>query len=162
MILLEEVYAGRGDAVLIDTLELSCPVWPASIYLCNGYEDLMLGVPELERSQLFTQAAIDVDDPKRDNRASQSIDFIIDGVLGEDQKLLKIAREQRAKITVKYRLYLSSDLTKPDGNTLIANVKSTQADGAEIRASAGFFDVISRNFNRLTYNSETSPALMYE
>lgn len=162
MSLLSEVYAGKGDEVLIDSLELSCPAWPESIYLCDGFEDLELGVPEYGGARLFSASAIDVDDPKRDNRGSQTLDFIIDGVLGEHHKLMTIAREARAKVTVKYRLYLSSDLTKPASNTLTAEVKSTQINGAEVRVTAGFFDVLSRNFNRITYDSSTAPALMYE
>ncbi|GAA3721079.1 hypothetical protein GCM10022421_31920 [Oceanisphaera sediminis] len=162
MSLLEEVYAGRGDLVIIETLELVSSAWDETVFLCDGFEDHSLFVPELGAFKPFTAASIGVEKPSHDNRGSQTVNFVIDNVLGDAQKLIVQAFEQRALTQVRVRTYLSNDLSQPASNTLTATVKSVQIQGAQVRVTAGFFDVIARNFNRLTYNSKTSPALMYE
>lgn len=161
MSLLEEVYAGRGDIAIIETIEITDGIH-APIYLCDGYEDLQLYVPELSGYREFVASAISAEEPKRDNRGNQSLTIVIDNVLSDAQKRIIEAYEARAITTVKLRIYLANDLSQPASNTLTATVKSVQIVGGQVQITAGFFDIIGRNFNRLTYNSETSPALMYE
>lgn len=162
MSLLEEVYAGRGDIIIIDTLEIVCGAWEDSVFLCEGYEDLELYVPEHGGYRTFIGSAIGVNEPSRDNKGNQTLNFVIDNVLGEAQKRITKAYQARAITEVKFRIYLHTKPESPDSNTLTATVKSAQINGSQVQLTAGFFDVIGRNFNRLTYNSETSPALMYE
>src|SRR5690554_3197348 len=51
----------------------------------------------------------------------------------------------------------SSDVCSSD-----LDVKTVEIVGTEARLEAGFFSIYDTNFNRITYNSRTAPALVYE
>lgn len=161
MATLQEVYASRGDIKLIEAVQINCSAWP-SIYLVRGYEDLLLYVPEEGRFVTHLAASIGVTKPSRDNRGNQTVQFVVDNALGEVRKRITEAFKSKAKVDIQVRTYLETDLTAPASRTLSADVKSAEIVGSEARLEAGFFSIFDTNFNRITYNSKTAPALIYE
>lgn len=161
MATLAEVYATHGDIKLIESVQINCSAWP-SFYLVRAYHDMNLYVPEEGRFVLHQAASIGVTRPSRDNRGNQVIQFVVDNVLGEFRKHIKAAQDARAGIELQVRTYIETDLSAPASRTLTADVKSAEIVGTEARLEAGFFSVYDTNFNRITYNSKTAPALIYE
>ena len=161
MATLQEAYATRWDIKLIEAVQINSPAWP-SIYLVRGYQDLLLYVPEEDQFILHQAASIGVTKPSMDNRGNQTVQFIIDNVLQEARKRIKEAFEANVKVEIQLRTYLITDLTAPASRTLTADVKTVEIVGTEARMEAGFFSIYDTNFNRITYNSRTAPALVYE
>ena len=98
MSLIERVYASGGD-VIIDTLELTCPVWTEPVLICGGFEDQTCGIED-GRTLQFVAAGIDVSLPKKSNSVSQTINFAIDNVLGEAQQKMDQAKAAGAQIVI--------------------------------------------------------------
>lgn len=161
MATLQEVYATRGDIKLLEAVQINSPAWP-SIYLVRDYQDRLLYVPEEDQFVLHQAASIGVTKPSQDNRGNQTVQFVIDNVLQEVRKYIREAFEADAKVELQVRTYLETDLTAPASRTLTADVKAVEIVGTEARLEAGFFSIYDTNFNRITYNSLTAPALQYE
>lgn len=161
MATLAEVYASRGDIMPIEAVQINCSAWE-SVYLVQGYQDRLLYVPEESRFVLHQAAAIGTTKPKRDNQGNQTVQFVIDNVMQEVRKRIKEANQGKAKVQMQIRTYLETDLSTPASRTLTADVKTAEIIDSEARLEAGFFSVYDTNFNRITYNSMTAPALKYE
>lgn len=161
MATLQEVYASKGDIRLIEAVQINSDAWE-SIYLVRAFHDYELYVPEEGRFVLHQAASIGVTKPSRDNRGNQTVQFVVDNVLGEVRKRIQMAFEAKAKIELQIRTYLETDLSAPASRTLTADVKTVEIVRTEARLEAGFFSIYDTNFNRITYNSRTAPALVYE
>lgn len=161
MATLAEVYATRGDIRLVESVQINCAAW-SSFYLVRAYHDMLLYVPEEGRFVLHQAASIGVTKPSRDNRANQTIQFVIDNTTQVVRKHIREAYKDGEKVDIQIRSYLETDLSAPASRTLSADVKSAEIVGTEARLEAGFFSIYDTNFNRITYNSKTAPALIYE
>ena len=159
---LSKAYAGDTGDIIIETVELKCSAWSDSIRMCNGFVEQSLYVNESGRMQLFLPTDIAVQEPKRDNRGSQSVQFILQNVTGEAQQRIEDAVNAGAKIEVLTRFYLASRKDRQASNTLKATVKSVRIDRMQVQVTAGFNDMLGTNFNRITYNADTAPCLMYQ
>lgn len=161
MATLQEVYASKGDIRLIEAVQINSTAWD-SIYLVRAFRDFELYVPEEGRFVLHQEASIGVTKPSRDNRGNQTVQFVVDNVLGEVRKRIQMAFDANAKVELQIRTYLETDLSAPASRTLTADVKAVEIVRTEARIEAGFFSIYDTNFNRITYNSLTAPALQYE
>lgn len=163
MSFLSEYYAGgHPEAVLIETLQLECSAWDEPLFLRTGFQDSDLYVPELGEFRTFISAPFKADHPKRDGSGAQRVRIVIDNVYEDARKLIVMAAESEAEINVYVRWYAHFDPSMPVSRTIKAEVKQAEIDGPTVNIEAGFFDVLNTNFNRLTYNSETAPAIQYE
>ena len=160
MKLLEQVYAGDTSVVIIETVEVRS-TGQLSHFLCNGFTEQGLYVNELSRYITFKPSNIAVKQMDRDNRASQSAQIVLDNVLGDVQLFVDKAAENGRKIELFMRLYLSDDKSKQASNTIKATAKKIAIQATEVQISAGFFDTLNTNFNRITYNSDTAPCIRY-
>lgn len=160
MSILERVYASGGSEVAIATLELTCPAWSESIFLCRDYEDLV-ATTEDGRDVVFQASGIEVALPKRDNSGDQALDFAIDNVTGEAQQLIDQALDSLQPITLIYRVFLSTDLTAPAERPYRMRVLSGYAEGTTVQLSAGYFDLLNLAWPRRKYTLAFAPALRY-
>lgn len=160
MKLLEQVYAGDTSVVIIETVEVRSYGQP-SFYLCNGFTDQLLYVSERDEMVTFQPSNIAIKQMDRDNRGAQNVQLLLSNVLGDVQLFVDTARENGAIIEMFFRTYLSDDKTRQASNTLKATAKSVSIDNMNVQVTAGFFDTLNTNFNRVTYNSETSPCIRY-
>lgn len=160
MKLLEQVYAGDTSVVIIDTIEVRSAGQP-SYYLCNGFTNQLLYVSERDEYVMFQASNIAVKKMDRDKTGSQTVDIVLSNVLGDVQLFVDTAAENGQIIELFIRQYLSDDKSRQAGNTLKATAKKVSIDGMHVKVSAGFFDTLNTNFNRIYYNSETAPCIRY-
>jgi len=160
MTVLETLYASGGSDVIIITLELACDAWDDPVLICNGFEDQVC-VTEDARTLTFIAAGIDVALPKRDNSGGQSLQFAIDGVMGEAQQRIDQALQAEEPITLIYRTYVASDKSAPAEAPYRFNVKAGSMQGISVNITAGFFDLINTRFPRDLYTLQFVPGVKY-
>ena len=159
--LINRVYASGGSEVIIDTIELSCDAWPTPQRIVRGYEDLTLGLEDGVTQAVFIAAPVTVAYPKKSNSPTQTINFAIDNVTGEAQRLLDAAIEAQARINIVFRRYLNVDLTMPSEKPLYATVLSGSVKGTTVQVQAGFYDLLDYAYPRDTYTVEFAPGIQY-
>ncbi len=159
MTILETVYASGGD-VIINTLELICPAWVDSIFICNGFENQDC-TDENGRDITFLAAGISVSLPKKDNTGAQNLNFAIDNVTGEAQTLIDEAIDSGERVTLIYRAFLESDKTTPAEPPYRMTVLSGNIQGTVIQIQAGFFDLLNTAWPRDKYTATFAPGLKY-
>ena len=160
MTVLERVFASGGTEVVIPTLEITCAAWTTSILLCNGYEDHTC-VTEDARTLTFLASGIQVALPKRDTSGTQVLNFGIDNVTGEAQRLIDEALDAEEMVYLTYRAYLSTDKSAPAENPLKFVVRDGAMEGTVLQISAAFFDLINTAWPRTFYTAQFAPGLKY-
>jgi hypothetical protein len=160
MTVLERVFASSGTEVIIRTLEITNVNWPTSILLCDGFEDQSC-VTEDNRNLLFVASGIEVSLPKKGTDGNQSLNFVIDNVNGEAQRLIDMALESGQRINLVFRHYLSSDLTAPAEPPYRFVVKGGGMEGSAMTVSATFFDIINTAWPRKFYTADFAPGVKY-
>lgn len=160
--LIERVYASAGPECIIDTIELACDAWAESIYIVKGYEveGMTLGLDGVTFKN-FISAPISIALPKKSNQGSQSLNFAIDNVTGEAQRLIDQAIESEKRIRLTFRRYLDSDLTQPSENPFYATVLGGNVTGTTVQIEAGFQDLLNFAWPRKLYTTEFAPGLRY-
>lgn len=158
--LIERVYASAGSEVIIDTIELACPVWPESMYIVKGFEDFNLGLDGVTFKD-FMAAPIAIALPKKSNQGNQTLNFAIDNVTGQAQRLIDTAMEAGARITLAFRRYLNTDLTQPSEKPFYAVVLGGNVTGTTVQIEAGFQDILNLAWPRDLYTSIFAPGLRY-
>jgi hypothetical protein len=158
--LIERVYASAGSEVIIDTIELACPAWPESMYIVKGFEDFNLGLDGVTFKD-FMAAPIAIALPKKSNQGNQTLNFAIDNVTGQAQRLIDTALEAGSRITLTFRRYLNTDLTTPSEKPFYAVVLGGNVTGTTVQIEAGFMDILNRMWPSDLYTSEFAPGLVY-
>ncbi|MNU38976.1 hypothetical protein D3C71_276600 [compost metagenome] len=158
--LIERVYASAGPECIIDTIELTCDAWAESIYIVKGFDDMTLGL-DGSVFKTFMAAPIAIALPKKNNQGSQSLNFAIDNVTGEAQRLIDQAIESEKRIRLTFRRYLDSDLTQPSENPFYATVLGGNVTGTTVQIEAGFQDILNMAWPRKLYTTEFAPGLAY-
>lgn len=159
--LINRVYASGGTEVIIDTLELSCAAWDSPQRIVRSFEDMTLGLEDGTTQAVFIAAPITIAYPKKSNSPTQTINFAIDNVTGEAQRLLDAAIEAQERISIVFRRYLSVDRTMPSEKPLYATVLSGSVKGTTVQVQAGFYDLLDYAYPRDTYTVEFAPGIQY-
>jgi len=160
MTILERVFASGGTEVVIPTLELTCPAWDNPILLCNGFEDQTC-TTEDDRTLTFVAVAIAVALPKKNTQGTQVLNFAIDNVTGEAQRLIDLALDSGERVHLTFRHYLSSDLSAPAEPPIRFVVKDGAMEGSTLNVSAAFFDMINTAWPRNFYTADFAPGIKY-
>lgn len=158
--ILDIVRASGGTDCIIPTLELTCPVWAASVFICAGFEDQTCGTED-GRTVTFLASGLDVSLPKKNNDGGQSLSIAIDNVRGDAQALIDQANDAGAKVSLIYRTYLESDLSAPAEPPFRMTLLSAKMDGPTVHISAGYFDLINNAWPRDRYTTTFAPGLRY-
>lgn len=160
MSILEQVYAGSKNDVILDVIELQSSAWPEPIVLVHDYQDHVI-TTEDGRTLTATGVAMSATMPKRDSSAAQDVRFVMDGVRAGASELVRAAQEQGSVINLTHRIYLYSDLSEPADEPRRYIVRALSAQANNIEVTAGLFDIIDMRWPRLVYNSNTAPCLKY-
>ena len=99
--------------------------------------------------------------PKKSNQGNQTLNFAIDNVTGQAQRLIDTAMEAGARITLTFRRYLNTDLTTPSERPFYATVLSGNVTGTTVQIEAGFQDILNLAWPRALYTSVFAPGLKY-
>lgn len=159
MSILETIYASGGD-VIINTVELACPAWTSSIFICNGFENHVC-IDEDAREITFIAAGIAIALPKKNNSGAQTLTFAIDNITGEAQGLIDLALESEERVTLIYRAFLASDKSVPADTPYRMTVLSGEMQGTVVQLQAGFFDLLNTAWPRDKYTAAFAPGLKY-
>ena len=146
--------------MIIDTIELACPAWAESLYIVKGFEDMTLGLDGVVY-KTFMAAPISIALPKKSNQGNQTLNFAIDNVTGQAQRLIDTAMEAGARITLTFRRYLNTDLSEPSEKPFYAVVLGGNVTGTTVQIEAGFVDCLNYAWPRELYTSGFAPALKY-
>ena len=146
--------------MIIDTIELACPAWTESLYIVKGFEDMTLGLDGVVY-KTFMAAPISIALPKKSNQGNQTLNFAIDNVTGQAQRLIDTAMEAGARITLTFRRYLNTDLSEPSEKPFYAVVLGGNVTGTTVQIEAGFMDILNMMWPRDLYTSKFAPGLLY-
>lgn len=146
--------------MIIDTIELACPAWTESLYIVKGFEDMTLGLDGVVY-KTFMAAPISIALPKKSNQGNQTLNFAIDNVTGQAQRLIDTAMEAGARITLTFRRYLNTDLSEPSEKPFYAVVLGGNVTGTTVQIEAGFMDILNYQWPRRLYTADFAPGLRY-
>ena len=146
--------------MIIDTIELACPAWAESLYIVKGFEDMTLGLDGVVY-KTFMAAPISIALPKKSNQGNQTLNFAIDNVTGQAQRLIDTAMEAGARITLTFRRYLNTDLSEPSEKPFYAVVLGGNVTGTTVQIEAGFVDALNYAWPRRLYTADFAPGLRY-
>lgn len=158
---LEQAYAGDTSIVIIETVEVASEAFERSFYLCNGFIEQKLYVDDVGDFVRFQPSNIKVVMPSRDTSGSQSVKLAISNIDGEAQAQIKNALRNKKKVYIKVRSYTADDKIHQKTNTLVATAKQVSSDWETCVIDAGYFNLLDTNFNRPTFNTDTSKCLTY-
>lgn len=155
----EALMTSPRDEVVLETLEVSHPMWETSYYLVNDKEPF---VAKLETGETVTFLAVgfSFSMPKSDSSGVQEMPI----TLSDINKVVSTAVLQIAMSSeppkVRYRPYLASDPERPQMDTpLVLFLREVKiADGA-VTGKASFADLLNRPFVNRLYNSRQFPNL---
>jgi hypothetical protein len=161
-IILAEVNAGANERLdeIIRTLELTCPAWAESVFICTGFEDIT-AVTEDARTVTFIGANIDIALAAKNNKGNQTLAFAVDNTTGEASRLIDQAIEANARVTAIYRTYLSGNLLAPAEKPYVLTLLSGAIQGQEAQLQTGYFNMIGVAWPRALYTVNFAPALRY-
>jgi hypothetical protein len=109
----------------------------------------------------FISAPISIALPKKSNQGSQTLNFAIDNVTGQAQRLIDTAMESEARITLTFRRYLDVDLSAPSEKPFYATVLGGSVSGTTVQIEAGFVDALNYAWPRKLYTTDFAPGLKY-
>lgn len=156
---LSEVYTGLRIPI-IRTLELSCPAWSNSIFICNGFKDRVLKTED-GRTLVFTAVNFDIQLAKKNNKGNQTLAFALDNTTGEVQRKVDEALAADAQVTAIYRTYLTNNLLAPAETAYFLTVQGGTLKGNVATIQCGYYDLIGISWPRDLYNLNDFPALAY-
>lgn len=130
------------------------------MYIVKGYEDMTLGLDGVTFKE-FIAAPIAIALPKKNNQGNQTLNFAIDNVTGQAQRLIDTAMEAGARITLTFRRYLNTDLTQPSEKPFYAVVLGGNVTGTTVQIEAGFADILNFAWPRRLYTADFAPGLRY-
>lgn len=159
MSILEVVYASSPTgAIIVPTLEIKTPT-QGSIFLCNGFENLLLGVDGVMRE--FEAGNLEISLPAKDSSGNQSLSFGVYAGNGRAQRYVDEALESGQHVTLIFREYLLSDPSQPAKRPVSMIVRGGQFEGDAVVFDAGYYDILNTRWPRDSYTAETAPGLKY-
>lgn len=160
MTTLDEVFASAGESVIIRTLEIYCPAWADSVFICDGFEDQSC-VTEDGRLINFQAANIGIQLAKKNNKGNQALSFSVANADGDVQRRVDAALDADARVTATYRTYLSTNKLAPSERPYRLTVMSGTLQGVVAQLQCGFFDLIGVGWPRDAYTVNFVPGLRY-
>lgn len=165
---LAEAYAVAPVSVaVLDTIEVSA-VGSLSLYLTNGFNTLYANLfgslvgstytPGVEVGYIPTPFTVRLPASTADSLPSLNIE--IDNIDHQLSDLVAKALEDGVAIIIKYRPYLSTDLTRPQLNPpMTFYAASAKITATSVVIQATFPDIVNKNFPNEQYSVTLFPGL---
>lgn len=134
-----------SEGTLVDTLEISHPD-KDSIYLVRDQLDFRA---KLETGEWvdFQPLAFDFKLPKSSDTGAQSLDVAIDNTNNHVANYLNSVKSSLKPVTIIYRPYLSSDLSKPQMSPpLTLTLTSAVITVKQVSGRATYADIVNKKF----------------
>lgn len=158
MTVLNRLYASSGAEVIIETLEIN--IGDEVHYLCAGYEDIT-AVTENGDTVTFSASAIDIALPARNSDGTQDLQFAISNIDGKVSTAIRNALDNLSSATLKYRNFISTDLTGPASTPYTLAVKSGSWTALQVQIKAGYMNILDTAWPRNRYTLPYYPGLRY-
>ncbi|RKT75616.1 DUF1833 family protein [Rahnella aceris] len=158
MTVLNRLYASSGNEVIIETLEIN--IGDEIHYLCTGYEDIT-AVTESGDTVTFSASAIDIALPARNSDGTQDLQFAISNIDGKVSTAIRNALDNLRSATLKYRNYISTDLSAPASKPYTLAVKSGSWTALQVQIKAGYMNILDTAWPRNRYTLPYYPGLRY-
>lgn len=157
---IKEAYAVcPSDVAVLETLEISHPSIGGTIYLVKNREDLTLTLED-DTEHIFEGVGFRMTLPSSGDNGSQSLTLAIDNVDRRVSDFLNTAKNYPDPVTVKYRPYLSSDLTTPQMNPpLVLFLTDVMVNVFEVSGKASFADILNKKFPTELYTRARFPSI---
>ena len=158
---IKEAFAtARSDVAILDTIEIGHPSLPTPLFLIRDFEDRVCGL-EGGGTQLFTAAGFSIEMPSKDEKGFQDLSIAVDNTNRIASDFLKSTLDYpNESVTVKYRPYLSNDLSTPQMDPpLVLYLSNARITAEGVVATATFADIINKTFPNQLYTKERFPAL---
>lgn len=155
----KEAYASApSDVVTLKTLEISHPL-TGTLYLVANREPLTLTLEDLS-THVFTASSFEITLPAKSEEGLQDLNLRLDNSDLQVTDFLNIVKLSKEPVVVKYRPYLSSDLTTPQLNPpLTLFIKPVSIGLVDVTAQGSFLDIINRKFPNEYYIDSRFPAI---
>ena len=158
MTVLNRLYASSGNEVIIETLEIN--IGDEIYYLCTGYEDIT-AITESGDTVTFSASAIDIALPARNSDGTQDLQFAISNIDGKVSAAIRNALDNLSGATLKYRNYISTDLSAPASKPYTLAVKSGSWTALQVQIKAGYMNILDTAWPRNRYTLPYYPGLRY-
>lgn len=166
--LLDELFASAPiNATYYLTLEFrhSAFTSPNTVRLVQGFKDLNAtledNAPEDPSTLVtFVASALSIKPPTKGVEGNYDMQVVIDGADGEIVRQLElVAAANREPIKIRFREFISSDLSSPQSTPIEMTLINPQVSASRVTARAVFTDVTNKVFPSIKYTLTTHPAL---
>ncbi|EPL0394404.1 DUF1833 family protein [Enterobacter ludwigii] len=158
MTVLNRLYASSGDEVIIDTLQIT--VGGVDYWLTNGWDDITLTL-ENGQQATFIASAIDIALPARNDDGTQDLKFAISNIEGKVSTTIRNALENKSYGSIRFRRYVSSDLTAPAARPYTLKIKSGFWKASVVNITAGYMNILDTAWPRYRYTLPDFHGLRY-
>lgn len=159
---IKEAFAtAQGNVATLDTLELSHSLVVEPIYLVANMVDLDLTLEDTTE-HTFKGVAWHLDLPPSGDKGLQTLTLVIDNVDPEKviAKFVDTVKGSQEPVLVKYRPYLSNDLSQPQRTSpIVLHLSGVSFDMFQVTGQATFRDLNNRQFLTHLYTRKRFPSL---
>lgn len=157
---IKEAYAiGASSATRYDTLEISHPSQPQSIFLVRSLAPLTAKLED-GTDVTFEAVGFNMKLPASTQSGTQTLDISIDNVNNRVSDFINQTKASREPVEVTYRPYLSNDLSTPQMiPPLKLYLKAVKVRPDVVSARASFIEVVNKRFPSDDYNRQRFPSL---
>jgi len=154
---LKEAYASAPqDQILYHTLEISHPDFSQPVRVVRGYDNITAAGEE------WVAIPFDLQLPEVSANGLPSLVLTIDNVSRELSSAVESAVLSDTPITVKYRAFLSSEMTQAQNDPpLELQLSSITENETSIQARATLYDFVNKRFPAAVYRDEHFPSLVH-
>lgn len=154
----EALASANRDVAIIDSIEVTHPIG-GTHYLVNNKADLTL-TDEDTNANLHTATSFRIGRPKQGETGAQELTIVIDNVNRTISDFLETIKDSQSPLVIKWRPYLSSDLTTPQiSSPLELTVVSVSIDAFTVSARARFVEIVNRPFINERFTRTRFPGL---
>jgi hypothetical protein len=156
---IKEAYASaKKNVAIIDSLEISHPEL-TTFYLVRNKSALTL-TNENSETNVFEPVSFMLDRPRQGETGAQELTLTVDNVDRRISDSIETVKNSQTPVTVKWRPYLSSDLTAPQmAAPLELTLADVTVDNFNVVGRCQFVNVINRPFVNELFTRSRFPSL---
>jgi len=157
---LKEAYAlAPTEVVILHTLQISHPALTSDLFIVQDQVEHDFTLEDLS-IETFEPVGFRFELPKIGDRGLQELTIAIDNVDRRITDFVNTIKGQTGTTEVRYRPYLSTDLTTPQMiPPLLLFLKEISITAIEIQGRATFADIINKRFPSEWYTRDRFPSL---
>jgi len=157
---IQEAYASAPvDEIIYHTLEITHPdpAFP-NLYVVHGFDAITTGVPAVSWIPIPFELTL----PEVSANGPPQLQIKLDNVSAVLTKAMDAAADSGEPVSIIYRAYLKSDLSKPQNNPpFVLSLLTVEATPYTVTATAALSDFGNRKWPRRIYRDNEFPGLAF-